>query len=85
MLGRAADICPDDIEWSRLRDGKGSREDADRLKLFAAMVEHHLGKELEGIGGVGLYPGWVHVDVRPRGEDGHIYRWTGKGFGSEVV
>lgn len=83
MLGRAADICPDDIEWSRLRDGKGSREDADRLTMFAALVEHHLGKELEGIGGMGVYKSWIHTDIRPRGLNGHIYRWTGRGIGSE--
>jgi hypothetical protein len=83
MMGRAADIVPADIDWVSLRAGHGTEADAKRLRDFTCMIEHHLGKELEGIGGVGLYPGFVHVDIRPRGEGGHIYRWTGKGFGSE--
>jgi uncharacterized protein YcbK (DUF882 family) len=33
------------------------------------------------IGGLGLYRGWVHVDVRP----GALAQWTGSGVGSEVA
>ena len=83
MLGRAADITPVGIDWPALRAGKGTESDAAKLREFTAMIEHHLGKELEAIGGIGAYLGWVHVDIRPRGENGHIYRWHGKGFGSE--
>ncbi|MEN6547592.1 MAG: D-Ala-D-Ala carboxypeptidase family metallohydrolase [Armatimonadia bacterium] len=83
MFGRAADICPADIDWAALREGRGTEADAKRMREFTAMVEHHLGKELEGIGGIGGYLGWIHVDVRARGENGHIYRWTGRGIGSE--
>lgn len=83
MFGRAADITPVGINWAALREGRGSERDADRLLGFATLIEHHLGKELEAIGGVGLYPGFVHVDIRPRGDNGHVYRWLGKGFGSE--
>lgn len=36
------------------------------------------------LGGVGLYPRWVHVDVRPR-VGGHLAMWGGAGFGSEPV
>lgn len=84
MYGRAADIVPAGINWPALREGKGIEKDAAKLRDFAVMIEHRLGKELEAIGGVGLYPGWVHVDIRPRGPGGHIYRWQGKGFGSEL-
>jgi hypothetical protein len=31
------------------------------------------------LGGLGLYTGWVHVDVRARPDDGHLARWTGPG------
>jgi hypothetical protein len=85
MMGRAADITPVGINWPALREGRGTEKDAARLRDFVALVEHHLGKELEGIGGIGLYPGFVHVDIRPRGDAGHIYRWLGKGFGSEIA
>ena len=83
MLGRAADIVPGGIDWPALREGRGTEADAAKLRDFVCLVEHHLGKELECVGGVGLYPAWLHVDIRPRGEHGHIYRWTGKEFGSE--
>jgi len=26
--------------------------------------------------GIGLYPTWIHVDIRPRTEPGHVF-WTG--------
>lgn len=83
MFGRAADIAPADIDWRALREGRGKSEDASRLESLIALIEHHLGKELEVIGGIGKYPGWAHCDIRPRGENGHIYRWQGKGIGSE--
>lgn len=37
------------------------------------------------IGGLGLYKGWVHVDVRPRPANTRLKRWQGEGVGSEVV
>lgn len=39
-------------------------------------------KELPGLGGLGEYKGWVHVDVK-KAPDGHLRRWRGKGVGSE--
>lgn len=51
--------------------------------------------KLPAVGGVGVYPlvrdkktkllfpGWVHVDTRPRPADGHIARWEGEDFGAE--
>jgi uncharacterized protein YcbK (DUF882 family) len=41
--------------------------------------------ELPDLGGLGVYPGWVHVDVRSRPDDNHLAQWTGAGFGSEPV
>jgi uncharacterized protein YcbK (DUF882 family) len=38
--------------------------------------------ELSGLGGLGDYPRWLHVDTR-RPLDGHLRRWTGTGVGSE--
>lgn len=31
------------------------------------------------IGGLGIYPGWVHVDIREQEPMGHLARWTGAG------
>ena len=31
------------------------------------------------IGGLGLYRGWIHVDIRERPEDGHLAVWNGPG------
>lgn len=38
--------------------------------------------ELPGLGGLGEYRTWVHVDVK-KAPDGHLRRWRGKGVGSE--
>jgi len=27
-------------------------------------------------GGLGRYPGWTHVDIRPKPADGHVARWS---------
>lgn len=32
-------------------------------------------ERLPGVGGIGIYPTWVHGDVRPLGADGRIDRW----------
>jgi uncharacterized protein YcbK (DUF882 family) len=66
MQGRAADI---EIEGMAPSDVH-----ATILALFNA------GK-LEGLGGLGVYPSWVHVDIRPW--IGHLARWEGTGIGSE--
>ncbi len=43
-----------------------------------------LAKKIE-IGGLGLYPGWVHLDIRPRPASGHLCQWTGGKVGDEVA
>jgi uncharacterized protein YcbK (DUF882 family) len=40
---------------------------------------------LPELGGLGTYPAWVHVDCRPKLENGHVARWMGGGIGSEVA
>jgi len=75
MEGRAADIAPlvpaDSTETCC----------AD---LHARILRAISTGQLELVGGLGLYRGWVHVDVRPKPADGHIARWVGTGVGSEV-
>lgn len=62
LVGRAADITVEGVPPSEVH--------AAILKLDAA----HAIK----IGGLGLYGGWVHVDVRERDADGHLARWAGR-------
>ena len=69
MAGRAADITVDGVEPSAVH--------AALLALFrAGTIE---------IGGLGFYPGWVHVDVRPRPQSGHLCEWSGSRVGDEVA
>jgi len=67
MEGRAADIAVEGMAPSDVH--------AATLDLFNA------GKI--SIGGLGVYPAWVHVDVRPW--IGHLAQWVGSGVGSEVT
>lgn len=69
MEGRAADITVEGFAPSDVHQAL--------FQLFAA------GK-IE-IGGLGKYPGWVHVDVRPRPESGHLAQWEGTKVGDEVA
>lgn len=53
------------------------------MPQFRSMVEFMIGADqLPTVGGYGAYPGWVHVDVRPRAK-GRVARWEGAGVGSE--
>lgn len=71
VQGDAADIRPVDLG------------DLPRLKSTVEwMLEHGF---LTALGGYGVYPGWIHVDCRPRGPYGHVARWGGAGVGSEVA
>jgi uncharacterized protein YcbK (DUF882 family) len=69
MQGRAADITVEGVAPSDVH--------STVLRLFRA-------SSLE-IGGLGLYPGWVHIDIRPRPTDGHLAQWTGAKVGDEVA
>lgn len=70
LLGQAADIAP---------------VQADDLLDVTYMIVAKLRESdprYSTLGGFGVYPRWVHVDIRPR-TDGHVARWGGDGIGSE--
>jgi hypothetical protein len=69
VLARAADVRPVHVhDVPRLAD------------LIRANVTS---PSLKALGGWGVYPQWVHLDVRPRPESGHVAFWYGSGVGSE--
>jgi len=63
VQGRAADITVEGIAPSDVHRAA--------LKLIRSGAMQ--------AGGLGLYRGWVHIDVRPRPADGHLAQWTGAG------
>lgn len=65
-------------EGADIRPGRGLSPD----ELHTLILTHFKHKRLPDLGGVGIYPSWVHVDIR-KAADGHLRRWSGKGFGSE--
>lgn len=72
MTGGAADVRP-----AHMSDLVGLRS------IVEAMLRDG---ELPELGGVGWYPGrWMHLDVRSRGETGHVAYWTGNAVGSEAA
>lgn len=69
MVGDAMDARPADLS---------------ALPSLILCVESMLAAgELPELGGIGGYPGWVHIDCRPRPQSGHVARWSGLGVGSE--
>lgn len=55
------------------------------LRGLVWCVEQMLARnELPELGGWGIYPGWVHLDVRPRAA-GHLAFWRGTAVGSEAA
>jgi uncharacterized protein YcbK (DUF882 family) len=68
LTGSGADVRP-------LRFG----EVAELYKVIEGMYR---GGDLPALGGLGLYRGWLHVDIK-KSRDGHLRRWQGKGLGSE--
>lgn len=71
MLGHAADVRPGDL---------GALGGLHRC--IADMLGEHILPEL---GGLGVYPGWIHLDCRARPPSGHVARWAGVGVGSELA
>ena len=53
-------------------------------RAHEAALQLHAAGALPHMGGLGLYKGWIHVDVRPS-IGGRLARWDGKGIGSEPV
>lgn len=87
VQGRAADLRP----------LKRNLSVGDVNQLHQVVNELLAEGKLPAVGGVGVYPlikdkktnllfpGFVHVDCRPRPEDGHIARWSGEDFGAELT
>ena len=44
--------------------------------VHAAILALEADGQVPQLGGLGIYPGWVHVDVRPRVPAGHLARWS---------
>lgn len=56
----------------------------DALPALIRCIEDMLAAdELPELGGLGIYPAWVHFDCRPRPASGHVARWTGGRMGAE--
>jgi uncharacterized protein YcbK (DUF882 family) len=71
IQGRAADVRPANPTVDRVRELHG---------LVLTLCSQ--GRTMESLGGLGLYPNWVHLDVRAHAP-GVLAQWTGAGFGSE--
>lgn len=46
-------------------------------QLYTLIAKLYAAGQLPHLGGIGKYPTFIHVDVRPRPEDDHLARWTG--------
>ena len=69
VQGRAADVRPSQPSTARV------------MELHYLVLKLHGEGKLPRLGGLGVYPRWIHVDVRAG--SGHLARWTGSGVGSE--
>ncbi len=71
IRGTAADIRP-------------QQPTEERVRRLHDVVRVMYGRgELPALGGLGIYPGWVHVDIRER-VAGHLAQWTGTGMGQST-
>lgn len=50
--------------------------------LYNLVLAMYRAGDLPELGGIGLYPGWIHLDVR-KAPDGHLRKWLGTGVASE--
>lgn len=46
-------------------------------ELYSLISKLYANGMLPYLGGLGRYPSFVHIDVRPRPEDDHLARWSG--------
>jgi len=68
IQGRAADVRP-------------AAPTVERVRELHALVRRLFDEgKLPQLGGLGLYPGFVHVDVRAK-QNGHLATWGGIGMG----
>lgn len=77
-VGGAASSTHMTAEGADVRPGKGMTVE----ELHDFILKSWRMGDLQALGGLGLYPGWVHIDTR-RAPDGHLRRWKGGGVGSE--
>jgi len=68
IQGRAADVRPAAPTIERVRE------------LHTMVARMFDAGKLPQLGGLGLYPGWIHVDVRAK-VNGHLATWGGNGMG----
>jgi uncharacterized protein YcbK (DUF882 family) len=68
IQGRAADIRPANPTAARV-----AQLHAQTRKLFDD-------GRIPDLGGLGIYPGWIHVDIRAK-VNGHLAAWSGIGMG----
>jgi hypothetical protein len=67
---------------SRSQHPKGRASDVRHTvlspeQLHAMILRLHKQGALPTLGGLGIYPKFVHVDVRPKPHDGHLAQWSG--------
>lgn len=68
IQGRAADVRP-------------AAPTVERVAELHRVVRHLFDQgRIPALGGLGLYPGWIHVDVRAK-VNGHLATWGGNGMG----
>lgn len=53
-------------------------------EVHAIILALYSTNNLKNLGGIGLYSGWCHVDIRPRVND-HLCTWFGTRIGSEIT
>lgn len=89
FFGRPIDVLSGyrSMRWNRLKKSrdtsqhpKGRASDIKVRGVPASIVhdrvlELYEAGELPHLGGLGDYPGFTHLDVRPRPEDNHLARW----------
>jgi len=68
VQGRAADIRPTNATTERV------------ARLHDLILSLFTRGALPTLGGLGIYPRWVHVDIREK-VNGHLARWSGVGAG----
>jgi uncharacterized protein YcbK (DUF882 family) len=49
--------------------------------VHATILELYNAGKLPQLGGLGVYPGWVHVDIRERVPADHLAQWSGTSGG----
>ena len=64
----------------RAADAYSSKWSAPQLHAIILGMFH--AGELPHLGGLGLYPKFVHIDVRPRPSSGHLAQWGGSRTGN---